>query len=137
MSPLSQLDRQSTTNNETSPIVVGGDGWNPNPDHTTMLIQDWGVLTIYYRFLKDWQYISYEMVRDQRKSRGEPTVSGNTTVGNTTETPTTSDTTTTEVTSGTAASFQRRPSAPLLPCVRHMSGGKLRKSPDRAVKPSS
>lgn len=135
MSPLIRLDRQSTTNNETRAVIVDGDGWNPNPDHTTMLIQDWGVLTIYYRFLKDWQYISYEMVRDQRKSHEKPTVSGNIAVGNTAEMPTVSGTTT--VTSGTGTPFQRRPSAPLLPCVRHMSGGKRRKSPDRAVKPSS
>lgn len=45
--------------------IVGGPGWDPNPDHTTMMIQDWGVLTIYYRFLKDWLQISRKMVQDQ------------------------------------------------------------------------
>ncbi|XP_022178582.1 uncharacterized protein LOC111039382 isoform X2 [Myzus persicae] len=45
--------------------IVGGPGWDPNPDHTTMMIQDWGVLTIYYRFLKDWLHISRKMVQDQ------------------------------------------------------------------------
>lgn len=46
-------------------VIVGGPGWDPNPDHTTMMIQDWGVLTIYYRFLKDWLHISRKMVQDQ------------------------------------------------------------------------
>lgn len=45
--------------------IIGGPGWDPNPDHTTMMIQDWGVLTIYYRFLKDWLHISRKMVQDQ------------------------------------------------------------------------
>lgn len=51
-------DGQQTT-------IIGGPGWDPNPDHTTMMIQDWGVLTIYYRFLKDWLHISRKMVQDQ------------------------------------------------------------------------
>ncbi|XP_025197183.1 uncharacterized protein LOC112595975 isoform X1 [Melanaphis sacchari] len=46
-------------------VIIGGPGWDPNPDHTTMMIQDWGVLTIYYRFLKDWLHISRKMVQDQ------------------------------------------------------------------------
>lgn len=50
---------------EPRTAIVGGPGWDPNPDHTTMLIQDWGVLTIYYRFLKDWLHISRKMVQDQ------------------------------------------------------------------------
>ncbi|XP_003248012.1 uncharacterized protein LOC100575919 isoform X1 [Acyrthosiphon pisum] len=50
---------------EPRTVIVGGLGWDPNPDHTTMMIQDWGVLTIYYRFLKDWLHISRKMVQDQ------------------------------------------------------------------------
>lgn len=50
---------------EPRTAIVGGPGWDPNPDHTTMMIQDWGVLTIYYRFLKDWLHISRKMVQDQ------------------------------------------------------------------------
>lgn len=48
-----------------STVIIGGPGWDPNPDHTAMLIQDWGVLTIYYRFLKDWLLISRKMIQDQ------------------------------------------------------------------------
>ncbi|VVC33230.1 Hypothetical protein CINCED_3A003190 [Cinara cedri] len=38
---------------------------NSNPDYTTMLVEEWGVLTTYYRFLKDWRRISRDMVHDQ------------------------------------------------------------------------
>lgn len=57
--------RNRKTPEEPRTAIVGGPGWDPNPDHTTMMIQDWGVLTIYYRFLKDWLHISRKMVQDQ------------------------------------------------------------------------
>ena len=56
-------------------VIVGGAGWNANPDHTAMVIQDWGVLIIYYRFLKEWLLISRKMVQDQTNVRPDLTSS--------------------------------------------------------------
>ncbi|XP_025422840.1 uncharacterized protein LOC112692397 isoform X2 [Sipha flava] len=53
-------------------VIVGGAGWNANPDHTAMVIQDWGVLIVYYRFLKEWLLISRKMVQDQTDVRPDP-----------------------------------------------------------------
>lgn len=45
-------------------VIVDGPGWDPNPDYTSMQIQDWGVLTTYYRFLKEWLHIVQTLVND-------------------------------------------------------------------------
>lgn len=87
-------------------VVVGGPSWDPNPDHTAMLIQDWGVLTIYYRFLKEWLKISNRMVKDQMDPSPVDTSDGTSDDGTAAADPAT-------VTSGTTPP----------PCIRHKCGG--------------
>lgn len=59
---------QGMAGDRTTVGGVLGPGWDADPDRTTMLIQDWGVLTVYYRFLKEWLHISQQMVRDRMAS---------------------------------------------------------------------
>ncbi|XP_050544484.1 uncharacterized protein LOC126907332 isoform X1 [Daktulosphaira vitifoliae] len=53
-------------------VLLGGKGWDPSPDHTAMLIQDWGVLTTYYRFLKESLNISHEIVHGRPRASSFP-----------------------------------------------------------------
>lgn len=57
----------------TGTMIVGVSGWDPNPDYTSMQIQDWGVLTTYYRFLKEWFHIIQTVVNDLNVSGYETT----------------------------------------------------------------
>lgn len=106
-----QYEKIPDVNEQT--VIVSSPEWEPNPDRTAMLLQDWGVLTVYYRFLKDWIFISRKMVQEQVS-----TIITRTTVISTTKTNTTNVTTT------------DRPSPQ--PCIRHRCGSskrKRRKSP--------
>jgi len=103
-------------------VTVGGPGWDPNPDYTTMMIQDWGVLTTYYWFLKNWQYISLRMIKDQKRPADYSVIA---------VTP-----------SGRPPSLQRhrqhehrhrRPSRRITGTRRHGSKHKRRNTPDSAV----
>ncbi|XP_065211436.1 uncharacterized protein LOC135839371 isoform X2 [Planococcus citri] len=47
--------------------VERGNNWDPKPDHTTAMVQDWGVITAYYVFLKDWVSISRHMYEEYCK----------------------------------------------------------------------
>lgn len=44
--------------------VEKGSHWDSKPDHTTMMVQDWGVITTYNKFLKDWVQITRHMYEE-------------------------------------------------------------------------
>ncbi|CAG2061918.1 unnamed protein product [Timema podura] len=41
--------------------------WDSNPDHTTVLVQDWGVFAHYKNFLQNWQCIMDDLMSKTKR----------------------------------------------------------------------
>jgi hypothetical protein len=46
--------------------------WDKNPDLTGSLVQDWGVILFFEKYLTDWEAILDSLERDNRKRTKKP-----------------------------------------------------------------